>query len=111
MELKLDIYDKKEITKTYTNNTYNLMYGTVEDVLNVVNIDELKTPTDKEISMLVMKAIPKSMDTIKDLLKDIFDGITDKELRNTRVKDIAKVLIDLIKYSIIEISKGVNEKN
>ena len=111
MELKLHIYNKKEIVKTYTNNTYNLMYGTVEDILQIVDIDKLQTPTDKEISMLVIKAVPKSMDTIKELLKDIFEGITDDELRNTQVKDIVKVIIDLIKYSIIEISKGVNEKN
>ena len=111
MELKLPVYNKREIIKTYTNNTYNLMYGTVEDILQIVDIDKLQTPTDKEISMLVIKAVPKSMDTIKELLKDIFEGITDDELRNTQVKDIVKVIIDLIKYSIIEISKGVNEKN
>ena len=31
MDLKLNIYDKKEITKTYTAETYDLMFGTVED--------------------------------------------------------------------------------
>ena len=111
MELKLNIYNKKEVLKTYINNTYELMWGTVEDFLNVIKIDDLKAPTETEISTLVIKAIPNSIQTIRELLKDVFEGITDEELRNTKVKEIAKVVIDIVKYSIIEISKGTDAKN
>lgn len=111
MELKLNIYNKKEIVKTYTNDTYDLMFGTVEDFLELVNVDDMKTGSDAEIVMLVGKAIPKGMGTIKTLLKDVFDGITDEELKNTKVKEIVKILVNIIKSSVFEINKGVNAKN
>ena len=111
MELRLNIYNKREIEKTYTNDTYYLMFGTVEDFLELVKIDEMKTGSDAEIVMLVGKAIPKGMDTIKALLRDVFEGITDEELKNTRVKDITRVLVDIVKSSITEIGKGINVKN
>ena len=111
MELKLNIYNKKEIQKTYTNDTYDLMFGTVEDFLELVKIDEMKTGSDSEIIMLVGKAIPKGMGTIKTLLKDVFEGITDDELKNTKVREIINVLVEIVKSSIIEMKKGMNEKN
>ena len=33
MELKLNIYNKKNIEKTYSTDTYDLMFGTVEDFI------------------------------------------------------------------------------
>lgn len=111
MELKLNIYNKKEIEKTYTNDTYDLMFGTVEDFLELVKIDELKTGADTEIVMLVGKAIPRGMGTIKALLKDVFEGITDEELKRTKVKEITRILVDIVKSSVMEINKGITEKN
>lgn len=111
MELKLNIYNKKEIEKTYTNDTYDLMFGTVEDFLELINVDEMKTGSDAEIVLLVGKALPKGMGTIKTLLKDVFDGITDEELKKTKVKEITRVLVNIVKYSITEINKGMNTKN
>lgn len=111
MELKINIYNKKEITKTYTNDTYDLMFGTVEDFMDLIKVDELKTGSDQEIVMLVGKALPKGMGTIKALLKDVFEGMTDEELKHTKVKEITKVLVNIIKSSITEIGKGIDEKN
>lgn len=111
MELKINIYNKKEITKTYTNDTYDLMFGTVEDFMDLINVDELKTGSDQEIVILVGKALPKGMGTIKALLKDVFEGMTDEELKHTKVKEITKVLVNIVKSSITEIGKGIDEKN
>lgn len=111
MELKLNIYNKKEIEKTYVNDTYDLMFGTVEDFLELINVDEMKTGSDAEIVLLVGKALPKGMGTIKKLLKDVFNEITDEELKKTKVKEITRVLVNIVKYSITEINKGVNTKN
>ena len=108
MELKLDIYKKRKVEKTYTCDTYDLMFGTVEDFLELVNVDELKTGTDAEILVLVGKAIPKGMGRIKALLKDVFEELTDEDLKNTRVNDIAQVLVNIIKSSIAEIGIGIN---
>ena len=111
MEIKLNIYNKKDIIKTYKTDTYDLMFGTVEDFASLINIDELKTCTDAEIIKLVGKALLSGMDIIKVLLKDVFVGLTDEEIRKTKTKEIAKVLVEIIKFTISEISKSVTQKN
>ena len=109
--MKLNIYNKKEIVKTYEVDAYDLMFGTVEDVANAVDLDKLQTGSDVEIIQLVGNLVVTSMDTVKDLLKDVFDGITDDELRNTKVREIAIVLIDVVKYTITQLNKGNDGKN
>ena len=104
--MKLNIYDKKRIVKTYTADTYDLLFGTVEDVAQAVNLDALKTGSDVEIIKMVGKLVLGSMDTVKDLLKDIFDGITDEELKKTRVNEIATVLVDVVKFTIKQLNLG-----
>lgn len=111
MELELNIYNKKEIVKTYKTDTYDLMFGTVEDFLNLFDVDNLKTGSDTELAMTVVKSLPTGMGTIKVLLKDVFEGVTDEELKNTKVKEITNVLVNIIKSSILEIGKGVDPKN
>ena len=37
MNLKLNIYKKREIIKTYESDTYDLLFGTVED-LSLIHI-------------------------------------------------------------------------
>ena len=98
--MKLNIYDKKQIIKTYEADTYDLMFGTLEDIAEVVKIDELKTGSDVEIIKLAANTVFNSMDTVKDLMKDIFDGITDEELRKTSVSEMAVVLVEVVKYTI-----------
>lgn len=102
--MKLNIYDRKKIIKTYEADTYDLMFGTVEDVADAVKIDELSTGSDAEIIQLVGKLILSSKETVKDLMKDIFDGITDEELRKTRVADQAAVLVEVVTYTIKQLS-------
>lgn len=109
--MKLNIYEKKKIIKTYEVDTYDLMFGTVEDVANAIDLDSLKTGTDVEIIKMVGNLVMKSMDTVKDLLKDIFDGITDDELKKTKVSEIATVLVDVVKFTIAQLNLGENGKN
>lgn len=109
--MKLNIYEKKKIIKTYETDTYDLMFGTVEDVANAIDIDSLKTGTDVEIIKMVGKLVMTSMDTVKNLLKDIFDGLTDEELKGTKVSEIATVLVDVVKFTIAQLNLGGNGKN
>lgn len=111
MELKLNIYNKKEIVKTYTAETYDLMFGTVEDLINLIDLDKLQTGSDTELFKLIMDVVMNGFGTIKVLLKDIFDGLTEDELRNTKTKDIASILVEVVKYTIVEATKGGNGKN
>ena len=109
--MKLNIYSKKNIIKTYTADTYELEFGVLEDVAEAVNLDELKSGSDTELLKVMINTVMNSMDTVKYLLKDIFDGITDEEIKHTRVTEIAKVLLDVVKYTIEQLGKGVNSKN
>lgn len=111
MELKLNIYEKKKIVKTYTTETYDLMFGTVEDLIDLIDLDKLKTGSDVELLKLVGDVVMKGLNVIKPLLKDIFEGLTDDELRNTKTSEIAAVLVEIVKFTITQISRGGNEKN
>lgn len=109
--MKLNIYEKKEIVKTYEAETYDLMFGTVEDILKLVKIDDLKTGSDVEIIKMVGTMLINGFDDIKSLLLDIFDGLTVEELRNTKTSEIAKVIVEVVKFAIVDMNKNVNSKN
>lgn len=109
--MKLNIYEKKQVVKTYEAETYDLMFGTIEDVADAVKLDELKSGSDVEIIKMIGNLVLNSMDTVKNLLKDIFDGITDEELKKTKVREIANVLLDVVKFTILQLNLGNNGKN
>lgn len=106
MELKLHIYKGKEIVKTYKTETVDLMYGTVEDILNVLELDKIKTGDNLEIATCVMKASGQ----LKPFLKDLFDGVTDDEIRNTRIKNLIDIFRNLYQYAVSEMNL-ISEKN
>lgn len=109
--MKLNIYEKKEIIKTYTAEAYDLPFGIVEDVAEAIDLDSLKTGSDVEIIKMVGNLLFKSMGTVKTLLKDIFDGITDEEIRKTTIPEIAKCLVDIVTYTIGQLNLGTKGKN
>jgi hypothetical protein len=102
--MKLNIYDHKEVIKTYEADEYELMFGTVEDMIDAAKLDKIESGTDAEIVMAATNLVTTSMDTVKDLLKDVFDGLTDDEIRHTRVSEIVNVIVDVIRYAISQIS-------
>jgi len=104
MELKLNIYNKdRSIEKTYRANDYAVMHGVVEDLLDALDIEAM-TGSDRD-SMLsaVSRLLRSRKDVIYPLLKDIFDGLTDEELRRTTTIEIVDVIISVAKYSLSEI--------
>ena len=109
--MKLNIYEGRKIVKTYEADTYDLMFGTMEDVAEAIDLDALETGTDTEILKMIGKAVMNSLDTFKDLLKDIFEGLTDEELKHTKVKDIISVLFEVVAYTVKQFSKRGDEKN
>lgn len=106
----LNIYDKKEVIKTYEAEQYDLMFGTVEDLMTIFDVDSLKTGSDVELIKLVTNALPKCMNIIKPLLKDIFDGLSDDELRQVKLVEVAVIIVDVIKYALEQISTGFGSK-
>lgn len=109
--MKLNIYDKKNIVKTYEAEAYELMFGTVEDILRLIKIDDMNTGSDAEIIKMVGSMLIGGLDDVKFLLFDMFEGLTDDELRNTRISEIAVVLVEVVKFAIIEMNKNITSKN
>lgn len=96
--LSLNIYsaaDKKVIEKTYTAESYDLMLGTVEDIMQLIDVDKMNDNT--EITKLVIKGYSK----LKPFIKDVFNGVTDDELNRVKVKELIPTFIEIFK-SIID---------
>ena len=104
--MKLNIYDKKKVVKTYEADEYELLFGVLEDVADAVRLDELKDGSNVEIIKMAGELVLKSKDTVKDLMKDIFDGLTDEELRHVSIKEMAAVIVDVVKYTIKQMNLG-----
>lgn len=104
MDLILKIYSKerdekgnRKIIKTYEQNSYSLLYGTVEDILKLFDGKSLQN--DEEIINLVKGG----KDQVDGLLKDIFYGLKDEEIRGAEIEEIAFVLVEVLKDSILSI--------
>lgn len=111
MEIKLNVYENHQVVKTYRADAYDIMFGTVEDLFGIIDFDKIQKGTDKEIVVAVAQAIPKAFGLIKPLIKDVFNGITDEEIKKCRVKDIAAAIIDIAKFSIADIGTAGKGKN
>lgn len=98
MDLKLNVYkNNKEIEKTYTATEYDLMWGTMEDLTTAIDLNKIND--EVEVGKMVIKVLPQ----IKPLLKQIFPGLTDEEIRRTKVKELIPIFIDAFQYSLSEL--------
>lgn len=103
--MKLNVYkNQKEIEKTYSIDTYDLMYGTVEDILAI--FDEVDDLSD---NMKLFSVVQKNRTKLNDLLLDIFPDMTEAELRKIKLKELVPLFIELFNY--VKDSFGNPEKN
>ena len=119
MELKLNIYTTRlcrEVERTVTAQDFELSTGICEDVLNIINIDMfeggLQALSNEAMQDLTIDLIKNGYPFFIELVKEIF-GITDDEGKRLRIAEIAKVVIDIVKYSFKQLtsSLGIKEKN
>ena len=110
MELTLNIYDRREVVKTYTADTYDVMFGTIEDFINVIDFDSIKKGTEDELIKVVAQALPKVISLIKPLLRDIFPDLTDEEIKKCKVSEIARVIVNLVVFTLQQVASD-NQKN
>ena len=91
--LSLNIYadDKSSVEKTYTAESYDLMLGTVEDLMQLMNADKM---TD---NIAITKMVASSYKKLKPFIKDIFPGVTDDELMHVKVKELVPLFINVFK--------------
>lgn len=92
--MKLNVYkNQREIEKTYEIDNYDLMYGTVEDVLAM--FDDIEDYSD---NTQIFRVIQKNRKKLNDLLQDIFPELTDEELRRIKLKELIPVFMGLFAY-------------
>lgn len=104
--LVLNIYKGKQIEKTYTSDTADLMYGTIEDIISILDAVQ-SNDTDK-----IIDAITGCLKELKPMLMDIFDGLTEEELRRTKVSELVVVFVNIFKFSLLQMDfAGNNSKN
>ena len=96
MELKLKVIDSNGNAKIYTADTIDCQFGVVEDILNVLDVDNM----DNKASLAAM--IIRSSKQLKPFLKDLFDGVTDEELRTAKMSNIVDIFKGLYNYAISE---------
>ena len=104
--MKLNVYkNQKEIEKTYEVDNYDIMYGTVQDILAVLD-DGLDKLDDGDQAI---KLITENKSKLEDLLLDIFggEGLTPEELRRTKLKELIPVFTELFVY----VQKSFKTKN
>lgn len=104
MQLILNIYKNGEVEKTYTANEYDILFGTVEDLVNIIDMDALTDAGNKDSAAAMVRMVTGGMEQVKGLLKDIFSGVTEEELKRTKIKEVIPLMMSLVKYSIKEIS-------
>ena len=103
-DLKLNIYNGKSIEKTYVAEEIDIMFGTVEDLLDVINFDNLKDENE------VVKVVIATLKNLKPFFKQIFDGLTDEEIKRAKVKELVPLFVKIVTYSIEEL-KSLMGKN
>lgn len=106
MELKLNIYTDrkcKEIEKTLVANDFELSTGICEDIMSIVDIDLIEggeALSEESQVIEVMKIVVRSFSTFKVMLKEVFDDLTDEEIGRTKMKEIAFVVVQILKFAI-----------
>lgn len=115
--MKLNIYkNQREIIKTYECDRYRLMYGTIMDLTNIIDlqlvVDYLqgKEISDERFVENLIDLITNSMNLIDGLLKDMFEGLTDEELKQTDINEIIQIVIEVASESVPLIKSGVAKK-
>lgn len=96
--LSLNIYSAEDhdiVEKVYTTESYDIMFGTVEDLMNILDVDKM---TD---NIAVTRLVVQSFGKLKPFIKDIFKGVTDDELKRVKVKELIPTFITVFK-SIVD---------
>ena len=94
--MKLNGYaNQKEIAKTIEVDSYDIMYGTIEDVFEI--LEGIEDVNDKNA---ILKVFTQHRSKLDDLLLDVFGeaGLTKEDLRMVKVKELVPVFVDLFKF-------------
>lgn len=104
--ITLNVYDKidkTKVEKTYKAQGYDLMLGTVEDFMNVIDVDKLDNNVE------IAKMVARGYRQIKPILHDVFPEITDEELNRVKVAELVQTIMQIgmaVADSLQELKSG-----
>ena len=108
MEIKLNIYNGNTVEKVYTAETIDFSFGVIEDILDALDLESMKTNSKTELAGIIIKCSKQ----LKPFLKDMFPGVTDEEIRRTHIQNLIEVFKGLYEYATKELSAVTkDEKN
>lgn len=96
--IALNIYDKSDktkVVKVLKTEGYDLMLGTVEDFMAIIDVDKLGD--NAEIAKMVIKGYGQ----VKPLLMDIFPDLSDDDFRNVKVNELV-ITMTQIGHAVVE---------
>lgn len=96
--MKLNIYDDrgKEVVKTYESETYDIMFGTVSAIMDVIKVDQIDNQTE------LIKVICSAWNELTDVLSGVFPGVTKDEWKYVKVKELVPIIIEIIKFAVTD---------
>ena len=107
----LNTYEKGKVKKTFRCDAYDLPFGIVEDVAKVIDLDSIGNASNADIIKMITNTALRSMDDIKVLFFDMFPEMTEDDLKQAKIYDMAVVLLDVVKYTIGKLKASFSAKN
>jgi hypothetical protein len=105
MNLKLNVYEGREIVKTYECNAFDVELATVEDAMHSLRFDKMVSGDAQEMVAAVVSCI----DTVRPFLCDMFDGLTMEEARHTRTANIVEVFQGLFAWFTVSVDEALGD--
>ena len=106
MEFKINVYDKQgNVVKTCSAESMNLTFGNVRTLMEVLKVDSIRDTSD------ILKTIFSAWETLVDILDDCFKDMEPGDWEYVRMKELAPVIMSMLRYSFAEMMTIPQEKN
>lgn len=98
MNLTLNIYDAsgKEVVKTVKSNTFDLMFGTIVKLMDLLKIENVDN------NLEILKMIYGAWNEIKEVLSTVFPDVSEDDWKHVKVKELIPIIIEIGKFAITE---------
>lgn len=110
--IKLKIWkNQKEVARVLECEQYDLMLGTLEDVLKLFKVGDIGSEIEKLDQKTMFSIIAKEFDKITVLLHDVFPDLTFEERKQIKLKELIPFFMELITYAVGQITNINAGKN
>lgn len=99
--LKLNIYERQadgtmQLAKTYEAEGVNIMLGTLQDIMAVIDLDRVSEANEIELAKMALRIVGQ----INPILLDVFPGVTSDELRGVKTSELVPLFVQLAKEAV-----------